>query len=67
MSITRRIAAGFTLAAAPVVMFLGVASAHAEAAPVHPGPSISHPAFPHQHNFPQPGSMEHHHHQMNRR
>ncbi len=65
MTITRRIAAGFALAAAPAVIFLGAASANAQAAPFNNGPSVSHPAFPHQGNFPQPGTSVHHHHQNN--
>ncbi|MDH6245190.1 hypothetical protein [Mycobacterium sp. OTB74] len=65
MIISRRIAAGLTLAVAPAVIFLGCAPAYADAPQVHPGPSVSHPAFPHQHNFPQPGSSSHHHHEHN--
>ena len=65
MTITRRIAAGFALAAAPAVIFLGAATAHAEAAPANAAASVSHPAFPHQSNFPKPGTPEHHHHQKN--
>ncbi|BDY29742.1 hypothetical protein [Mycolicibacterium mageritense] len=65
MTITRRIAAGFALAAAPAVIFLGAATANAEASQTNAGPSVSHPAFPHQHNFPQPGTSVHHHHQNN--
>ena len=63
MTITRRIAAGFALAAAPAVIFLGAASAHADASVANHGPSVSHPAFPHQHNTPKPGTSVHHHHQ----
>lgn len=64
MTITRRIAAGFALAAAPAVIFLGAASAHADASVANRGPSVSHhEAFPNQHNAPQPGSSVHHHHQ----
>ncbi|WP_019972487.1 hypothetical protein [Mycobacterium sp. 141] len=66
MTITRRIAAGFALAAAPAVIFLGAASAHADAATANHGPSVSHhEAFPHQHNLPKPGTSVHHHHQHN--
>ncbi|MCG7607996.1 MULTISPECIES: hypothetical protein [Mycobacterium] len=65
-TITRRIAAGFTLAAAPALIALGAATAHADASTANSGPSVSaHQAFPHQHNFPQPGSATHHHHQRN--
>ena len=71
MMITRRIAAGyaagFALAVAPFVIFLGAASARADVAPVNTGPSVSHhEAFPGQQNFPQPGTAVHHHHQNNR-
>ena len=66
MTITRRIAAGFALAAAPAVIFLGAASAHADASVANHGPSVSHhEAFPRQHNTPQPGTSVHHHHQHN--
>jgi hypothetical protein len=66
MTITRRIAAGFALAAAPAVIFLGAASAHADTSEANHGPSVSHhEAFPHQDNAPQPGSSVHHHHQHN--
>lgn len=72
-TIARRTAAGFALAAAPVLIFLGAASAHAEPAATHTGPTVTHTgptathhdAFPHQHNFPKPGTSEHHHHQRN--
>ncbi|MGV9800956.1 hypothetical protein ACWDTP_23200 [Mycobacterium sp. NPDC003449] len=65
-TIARRIAAGFVLAAAPAVIFLGAASAHADSAVANNGPSVSHhEAFPNQHNFPQPGTSVHHHHQHN--
>lgn len=65
-TITRRIAAGFTLAAAPALIALGAATAHADSATMNAGPSASaHQAFPHQHNMPQPGSSTHHHHQRN--
>lgn len=66
--IARRIAAGVTLAAAPALIALGVASAsQAETTATHTGPSVSstHQAFPHQDNIPQPGSRVHHHHQWN--
>ena len=67
MMITRRIAAGFALAAAPAIIALGAATAsQAEPSAVNTGPSVSHhEAFPGQHNFPQPGSQVHHHHQWN--
>ncbi|AIY48241.1 hypothetical protein B7435_02030 [Mycolicibacterium peregrinum] len=65
-TITRRIAAGFTLAAAPALIALGAATSHADSATLNAGPSVSaHQAFPHQHNMPQPGSSTHHHHQRN--
>ncbi|MDV3125308.1 hypothetical protein M1247_10330 [Mycobacterium sp. 21AC1] len=65
-TIARRAAAGFTLAAAPVLIFLGAANAQAEPAATHTGPTATHhDAFPHQHNFPKPGTAEHHHHQRN--
>ena len=66
--IARRIAAVTAMAAAPALIALGAATA-SQAQPtsvVDNGPSISHPAFPHQDNFPQPGSREHHRHQWNR-
>jgi hypothetical protein len=70
MMITHRIvagyAAGFVLAAAPAIIFLGAASARADASAVNTGPSVSHhETFPGQHNFPQPGTAVHHHHQNN--
>ena len=67
MMITRRIAAGFALAAAPAIIALGAATAsQAEPSAVNPGPSVSHhEVFPHQQNVPQPGTPEHHHHQNN--
>lgn len=65
-TLTRRIAAGVTLAAAPALIALGAATAHADSANLNAGPSVSsHQAFPHQHNTPQPGSATHHHHQRN--
>ena len=65
MMITRRIAAGFALAAAPAIIALGAATAsQAQASAVNTGPSVSHhEAFPGQQNFPQPGTAVHHHHQ----
>jgi hypothetical protein len=72
MNITaRRIAAGITLAAAPALIAIGVATAtsRAETTVVDHGPSITHPtthqSFPHQNNIPVPGSREHHRHQWN--
>ncbi|MUL81574.1 MULTISPECIES: hypothetical protein [unclassified Mycolicibacterium] len=65
-TIARRIAAGFALAAAPVLIALGAATAHADSANLNAGPSVSsHQAFSNQHNMPQPGSSTHHHHQNN--
>ena len=66
MNITRRIAAGFALAAAPAVIFLGAATAHADSTGPNNVSTSSHQAFPHQHNTPQPGTSIHHHHQRNR-
>ena len=67
MNLTHRLAAGFALAAAPAVIFLGAATAHADVATAHT-PIGTHQAFPHQQqNNPQPGSAVHHHHQHNRR
>ena len=66
--ITRRIAAGFVLAAAPALIAVGAAAtsnAQTTGATNH-GSSVSHPAFPHQDNFPQPGTSVHHHHQNHR-
>lgn len=67
MMITRRIAAGFALAAAPAIIALGAATAsQAQTSAVNTGPSVSHhEAFPGQQNFPQPGTAVHHHHQNN--
>ncbi|MCV7224931.1 hypothetical protein [Mycolicibacterium komossense] len=61
---TRRLAAATALLAAPVLIALGTATmSHADASVGAAGPSISHPAFPHQSNMPQPGTAIHHHHQ----
>jgi hypothetical protein len=66
-AITRRIAAGTALLAAPALIALGTATmSQADTSIANNGPSISHPAFPHQHNFPQPGTAIHHHHQNNK-
>jgi hypothetical protein len=70
-TIARRIAAGAALVAAPALIALGTATAgHADTADTNNGPSISHPvqhpAFPHQHNTPKPGTPEHHRHQKAR-
>jgi hypothetical protein len=63
---TRRLAALAAMAAAPALIALGAAGAsQAETSVVSTGPSISHPAFPHQDNLPQPGTAVHHHHQWN--
>ena len=67
--VTRRIAAGFALAAAPALIALGaagVSSAQTSTGATQHGSSASHPAFPHQTNFPQPGTSVHHHHQNHR-
>ncbi|MUL49046.1 hypothetical protein FZI85_19870 [Mycobacterium sp. CBMA293] len=65
MNLTHRIAAGFALAAAPAVIYLGAATAHADVSTAN-SPIGSHQAFPHQHNTPEPGTPVHHHHQRNR-
>ncbi|CAN5353437.1 hypothetical protein BH09ACT8_BH09ACT8_31390 [soil metagenome] len=70
-NVTRRIAAGLALAAAPAMIALGTATmSHADtsvsAGRGAPATSISHPAFPHQTNAPQPGTSVHHHHQNHR-
>ncbi|MET0704125.1 MAG: hypothetical protein ABWY93_31140 [Mycobacterium sp.] len=63
-TIARRITAGAALLIAPVLIALGTASAsHADTATTTASSSISHPAFPHQSNAPQPGTAIHHHHQ----
>lgn len=72
--ISRRIAAGIALAAAPALIALGAAatsSAQTTATPTVPtvtstSPTVGHQAFPGQQNFPQPGSTIHHHHQAHR-
>jgi hypothetical protein len=64
---TRRIAAAAALLAAPALIALGTATAsHADTAMTNASSSISHPAFPHQSNTPQPGTAIHHHHQNNK-
>lgn len=70
-NITRRIAAGAVLIAAPALIGLGTATAsQAQGSLTNNGPSISHPvprtAFPNQGNIPKPGSREHHQHQKMR-
>jgi hypothetical protein len=67
-TMTRRIAASTALLAAPVLIALGTASAsYADTGITNNGPSVSapthHQTFPQQHNFPQPGTPAHHHHQ----
>lgn len=65
-TITRAFGFAFAAIAAPALIALGAATAHADASVASTGPSVSaHQAFPHQHNFPQPGSATHHHHQRN--
>jgi hypothetical protein len=70
---TRRIAAGFALAAAPALIALGAAATSSaqttipSASVVNTMPTAGDHAFHGQQNFPQPGSTVHHHHQMNRR
>ena len=76
-TISRRIAAGFALAAAPAIIALGAAATSSAqttipAAPTvtNTGPMVGHHAlhgpFAGQQNFPQPGSTIHHHHQNHR-
>lgn len=65
----RRLAAGAVLAAAPAIIAMGTATVgHADAEIDNPGPAMSAPAqhqtFPNQTNIPQPGTSEHHHHQI---
>jgi hypothetical protein len=63
---TRPVVAVLAMTAAPALIALGMATAsQAETAVANNGPSISHPAFPDQHNFPKPGTAEHHRHQWN--
>lgn len=67
--ITRRIAAGLVLAAAPALIAVGAAgisSAQTTTGATNHGSSASHPAFPQQDNTPQPGTSVHHHHQNRR-
>ena len=66
--LTRRLAAAAALAAAPALIALGAATAsQAQTSVTNTGPSVSsHQAFPHQDNFPQPGTAIHHHHQNHR-
>ena len=60
-------AAALALAAAPALIALGAATAsQAQTSVTTTGPSISHQTFPHQDNFPQPGTAVHHHHQNHR-
>jgi len=72
-TISRRIAAGFALAAAPAIIALGAAatSSAQTTIPTTPtvtntGPVAGHHAYHGQQNFPQPGSTIHHHHQNHR-
>jgi hypothetical protein len=63
-AIARRIATAAAMIAAPALIALGTATmSHADVELTSHGPSISHPAFPSQHNIPQPGTAIHHHHQ----
>ena len=71
-TISRRIAAGFALAAAPAIIALG-AAATSSAQTTIPSASVVNTmstagdhAFHGQQNFPQPGSTNHHHHQNHR-
>ena len=66
-TISRRIAAGFALAAAPALIALGAAAtSSAQTTAVPTTPTVGHHTFPGQQNFPQPGTPIHHHHQMHR-
>ncbi|MET0701878.1 MAG: hypothetical protein ABWY93_19680, partial [Mycobacterium sp.] len=67
-TIARRIAAGSALIIAPALIALGTAgTSHAQGEVRYNGPTHSAPApnkpFPHQSNFPKPGTPEHHRHQ----
>lgn len=74
----KRIAAGTILAAGPALVALsGATDSYADTASANVGPTrvsaganmstpTPHPAFPRQHNQPQPGTSIHHHHQWNR-
>ena len=65
-ALTRGLAAVAALTAAPALIALGAATAsQAQTTVTNTGPSVSHQAFPHQDNLPQPGSQVHHHHQWN--
>ena len=67
--IARRIAAALALTAAPALIAIGAAatsSAATTTGATNHGSSVSHPAFPHQDNAPQPGTSVHHHHQNHR-
>lgn len=66
----RRLIAGAILCAAPLMMAIGTATAHAEATTTNsPDPSFHapeyHEAFPSETNQPMPGTSTHHHHQHN--
>ena len=67
-TITRRIAAGFALAAAPIALGAATTS-QAQATATDTGPHAvapRHPVVvPHQQNIPEPGTRAHHHHQAN--
>ncbi|MGY4708157.1 hypothetical protein ACXDF8_01065 [Mycolicibacterium sp. CBM1] len=74
----KRIAAGAILAAGPALVALGTATdsyadtaaVNADSSRISAGTNMNaptpHPAFPQQHNQPQPGTSIHHHHQWNR-
>jgi hypothetical protein len=67
--VTRRIAAVIAMSAAPALIAIGAAAtscAQTTTGATDHGSSISHPAFPHQDNTPQPGTSVHHHHQNHR-
>jgi hypothetical protein len=60
---TNRTLVAIALLAAPIMIALGTATmSHADNLG-NASTSISHPAFPHQANAPQPGTSIHHHHQ----
>ena len=68
MTWMKRLAAGTALAAGSALFAFGSATdALAESGSFNGGPNMNQPGhhqtFPGQHNFPVPGSIEHHHHQ----
>ena len=63
----RRLIAGMILGAAPLLIAVDTAAAHADTTVSTPDPSFHspahHPAFPRQNDQPSPGTPAHHHHQ----